>query len=66
MAGGEERVPHLQEHRIEEDLKPEQRLVSETSPMFLCSLDGSRDHLPIRIATLFFFWSGKFCQPPFG
>jgi len=32
MAGGEERVPHLQEHRIEEDLKPEQRLVSETPP----------------------------------
>jgi hypothetical protein len=30
--------------------------VSETPPppMFLCSLDGSRDHLPIRIATLFF------------
>lgn len=59
MAGGEERVPYLQKHRIE-DLKPKQRLVRDTHVP--CSFDRSQDHLPIHITML--FWLGKFCQSP--
>jgi hypothetical protein len=58
MAGGEERVPHLQEHRIE-SLKPNKG----DTPMFHVHSIGRKIIYPIGFYYAFFGWENFAISP---